>query len=117
MHWYEVFEVVIPIDAISTLPGEVLTTQTKLLVSPCGFKTFHQSIRIHKLIKITKYGQHVHMYVNIVFCLMVFNPTFNNISVISWRSVLLVKETTDLSQVTDKLLKVGLNTIKQNKQY
>ena len=29
----------------------------------------------------------------IVFvCLMVFNTTFNNISVISWRSVLLVKE-------------------------
>jgi hypothetical protein len=32
---------------------------------------------------------------------MVFNATYNNISVISWRSVLLVKEpekTTDLSQ-------------------
>ena len=26
-------------------------------------------------------------------CLMVFNVTFNNISVISWRSVLLVEET------------------------
>ena len=41
--------------------------------------------------------------------IMVFNTTFNNISVISWRSVLLVKEpeypekTTDLPQVTDKL--------------
>jgi hypothetical protein len=43
---------------------------------------------------------------------MVFNATFNNISVISWWSVLLVEETkkeypektTDLSQVTDKLL-------------
>ena len=42
---------------------------------------------------------------------MVFNATFNNISVIWWRSVLLVEEnvaeypekTTDLSQVTDKL--------------
>jgi hypothetical protein len=39
----------------------------------------------------------------------VFNITFSNISVISWWSVLLVeetrlpKETTDLSQVTDKL--------------
>ena len=39
-----------------------------------------------------------------------FNDTFNNISVISWQSVLLVKETgvpgenhPDLSQVTDKL--------------
>ena len=26
-------------------------------------------------------------------CLMIFNATFNNISVISWRSVLLVEET------------------------
>ena len=28
-----------------------------------------------------------------VVCLMVFNVTFNNITVISWRSVLLVEET------------------------
>jgi len=40
---------------------------------------------------------------------MVFNSTFNNISVIWWRSVLLVEKTgvpektTDLSQVTDTL--------------
>ena len=34
---------------------------------------------------------------------MVFNTTFNNISVISWQSVLLVEKNTDLSQVTDKL--------------
>ena len=37
---------------------------------------------------------------------MVFNATFNNISVISWRSVLLVEDqdkTTDLSQVIAKL--------------
>jgi hypothetical protein len=40
---------------------------------------------------------------------MVFNATFNNISVMSWRSVLLVatseypEKTTDLSQFTDKL--------------
>jgi hypothetical protein len=37
---------------------------------------------------------------------MVFNTTFNNISVISWRSILLVEVTGvpgDLSQVTDKL--------------
>jgi len=37
---------------------------------------------------------------------MVFNATFNNISVISWQSVLLVEETgvpgEDLWQVTDK---------------
>jgi hypothetical protein len=34
---------------------------------------------------------------------MVFNATFNTISVISWWSVLLVEKTTDLQQVTDKL--------------
>jgi hypothetical protein len=39
---------------------------------------------------------------------MVFNATFNNISVISWRSVLLVEKTTDLSQVTDKLYHIML---------
>ena len=43
-----------------------------------------------------------------LFGFMVFNANFNNISVISWRSVLLVEETgvpekpIDLSQVTDK---------------
>jgi hypothetical protein len=45
---------------------------------------------------------------------MVFNVTFNNISVISWRSDLLVKETgvlektTDLSLATDKLYQIML---------
>jgi len=43
-----------------------------------------------------------------------FNVTFNNISAISWLSVLLVEETgvpektTDLSQVTDKLYHIKL---------
>ena len=52
------------------------------------------------------------MSIYLVF--MVFNATLNNISVISWRSVLLVKETgvpketTDLSQDTDKLYHIML---------
>jgi hypothetical protein len=45
---------------------------------------------------------------------MVLNATFNNISVLSWLSVLLVEETgvprehIDLSQVTDKLYHIML---------
>ena len=48
------------------------------------------------------------------FRFMVFIATFNNMSVILWRSVLLVKETgvlektTDLSQVTDELYHIML---------
>jgi hypothetical protein len=46
--------------------------------------------------------------------LMVFNATFNNISVIWWQSVLLMEETrvsgetTDLSQVPDKPFNIML---------
>jgi hypothetical protein len=39
---------------------------------------------------------------------MVFNATFNHISVISWLSILLVEETTNLPQVTDKLYHIML---------
>ena len=46
---------------------------------------------------------------------IVFNATFNNISVISWRSVLLVEETgvpgESLSQVTDKLYHIMLHRV------
>jgi len=56
----------------------------------------------------------VYDYIRQWFGFIVFNATFNNISVISWRSVLLVEETevpgetTDLSQVIDKLFHIML---------
>ena len=41
-------------------------------------------------------------------CLMVFNATFNNILVISWRSLLLMEKIVDLSKVIDKLYHIML---------
>jgi hypothetical protein len=39
------------------------------------------------------YYAFVVQWIILFVCLMVFNPTFNNISAISWRSVLLMEET------------------------
>ena len=50
---------------------------------------------------------------------MVFSATFNIISIISWRSVLLMEETecpektTDLSQVTYKLYSIMLHRVQE----
>jgi hypothetical protein len=53
------------------------------------------------------------LLIGLFVCLMVFNATFNNISAISWWSVLLVGETggpgeNHLPQVTDKLYHIVL---------
>ena len=66
----------------------------------------------YKLLPSTVLLQQAEDYVRV--SVMVFNATVNNISVISWRSALLIEETgnpkktTDLSQVTEKLYRIML---------
>ena len=64
-----------------------------------------------------KLALNTHQSINPSYCgswFMVFNATFNNISVLSWRSVLsgeetgVLEKTTDLPQVTDKLYHIIL---------
>ena len=70
-----------------------------------AIKKIFESIRIDNIV------------LHIMFvCLMVFSATFNNISVISWRSVLLVEDTGVPREdhrrvaVTDKLYHIMLYT-------
>jgi hypothetical protein len=75
------------------------------IICPCGenfnFCLWVQNNIQHQAIQISILLSHHKIYVSV--CVWVFNVTFNNISVISWQSVLLVEKTNDLLQVTDKL--------------
>ena len=61
-------------------------------------------------VQCTTEAEHMYMFCY-KFRVMVVNSTFNNISVIQWRSVLWVEKTTDLSQVPDKLYSIMLQTV------
>ena len=82
----------------------------------CTFSDYSHLVWIiyRKLYNIMKTWLNPTIPQNNWFKVMVFNATFNNISAISWRSVLLVEETeylkktTDLSQTTDKLYHIML---------
>ena len=76
-----------------------LTTLSNLLLCPGTYCTHicHTVTRKQPIENREQVGNQILVW------FMVFNVTFNNISVISWQSVLLVDKTTDLSQVTDNL--------------
>jgi hypothetical protein len=85
------------------------------LFSPCFFLyIFHMKPQLKKFIKrsflyeFSRYFCSQMQQILLWFRFMVFNVNFNNISVISWQSILLVEKTTDMSQVTDKLYHILL---------
>ena len=55
-----------------------------------------------------KFSNEIQRRVRVRVRVVVLSASFNNISAISWRSVLLVEGTADLSQVTDKLYYIML---------
>jgi len=71
------------------LPSSFLASSQLIISihSPC-VRTIHVYVVIHFYDSMWYFG-----FERMFVCLMVFNVTFNNISVISWRSVLLVEET------------------------
>jgi hypothetical protein len=83
-----------------------------------SLRWYHQYFIYVAVLPVKLYPLHLAIEFNLVVVglgVMVFNATFSNISVISWRSVLLVEETgvqgeksTDLPQVTDKLYHIML---------
>ena len=73
---------------------QLITTSTK-----------NTSYSYHKLFNLAKFK--ISMFDYLIWFMML-NTTFKNISVISWRSVLLVEETGYLEKITDKLYHIML---------
>ena len=97
-------------------PFDTLSTKIVLIEQKSWFETLGHSTSLCRRCKIVwKLDRKSHPVTATVYkidlmsfmfvCLMAFNATFNNISVISWQSVLSEdpEKTTNLSQVTYKL--------------
>ena len=86
--------------------------QDLLVISHCCLPVFEKKKKLST--NFVKDNQHslYFLFITGLVSLMVFNATFNNISVISWQSVLLVEETTVPGEnprpVTDKLYHIML---------
>ena len=81
--------------------GGVIVSMLASSVVVRGFELRSVQIKYYTISMCCFYAKHAELrrkskdwlWLGISFCLMLFNTTFNNILVISWRSVLLVEET------------------------
>jgi hypothetical protein len=71
----------------------VLSLSTVVLISEQNLPdNVSGSLLICKIYFQSKLFKHIYLFVCLFVCLMVFNATFNNISAILWRSVLMMEE-------------------------
>jgi hypothetical protein len=72
--------------------GENKSIFNEMMMMFSSYKTWKFVTKNMKQIKLFNTSRHFYSHIGLVW-FMVFNATFNNISLISWQSVLLVEET------------------------
>ena len=88
--WFRAYNKWVTISAYKQVGGDAINNWIIFRTTHCAL--YNKMYYFHCLTNETwRWTLHVLSYVFV--CFMVFNATFNNISGISWRSVLLVKET------------------------
>ena len=75
----------------SSLPPNVLELQIKTYTTKTLI--YEEMVADFLFVNLSLCSRGVFLDPRLCVCLVVFNATFNNISVVSWRSVLLVEET------------------------